>query len=367
MELRQYLDLLNKVAVRKADCFKFEDAIEFQKRNIKAQMCIKSGIEEAGRCIGADSPANTRIIPLARALSSLPGYMVLHDRHCPDREICELYEGALREFGSDIGNRMITICHMMHYAITSGNRNQFEMLVREYFHESQPFTTNQLEMKDTVNVASTPNESKSHGNTDLPANGDSDALGMLGVRHSFKSQCGTPANGDPDALGILEEFLVAFANKKSRNSFGLFAAVKGIYAFYSNAMSGRGWDALRYIGESVLPETNATDPVMLIFKYIGLLEWNRKGEVTAFASEMFSKALSCVKEGIIDWDDKLNIYMLISYQTSAIYNELIGEGESNEALRMQLRAQAVRDGWTELVSALDGGAKLSDLLCWEYA
>ena len=126
-------------------------------------------------------------------------------------------------------------------------------------------------------------------------------------------------------------------------------------------------EILRDLGRARLPAENASDPIELIYKYIGLIEYHLTGEVTEFVTYMFDKSVECVQEGIINSEKLLNIYMLISYQTKSVYFELTEDEEANQELCVLLRAQAMRDGWHELLKKLDSGVILSELMCWEYA
>ena len=308
IELGKYLNYLNRAAVRKADRFCFSEAVEMQRKNIEAQKRIKAGLLEAGQCIGKTSETNTRIIPLARAFSSLPGYLVLNNREYPAQEIWNLYENALAEFGTDSDNRRITICHMMQYAITAHDRNRYEQLASEYFQ-----------------------------------------MDIRGVINPFDQK--------------LRELL----SEDISDWYGLFVLIKGVYTFYMESLCEETAELLRDLGRVRLPAENASDPIELLYKYIGLIENHLTGEVTEFVTYMFDRSIECVQEGIIESEKPLNIYMLISYQTRSVYYELIEDETANEELYALLHEQAVRDGWYELLKKLDSGVILSELMCWEYA
>ena len=308
IELGQYLNYLNRAAVRKADRFCFSEAVEMQRKNIEAQKRIKAGLTEAGQCVGKTSEKNTQIIPLARALSSLPGFLVLYDREYPAQEIWNLYENALAEFGADFDNRKITLCHMMQYAITVHDRNRYEQSASDYFQ-----------------------------------------MDIEGVINPFDRKLQELLSGDMSDL------------------YGLFALIKGVYAFYMDSLSKETAELLRELGRERLPAENASDPIELIYKYIGLIEFQLAGEVTEFVTFMFDRSVECVPEGIIESKKLLNIYMLITYQTRFVYFELTEDEAANNELYALLREQAVRDGWYELIKKLDSGVILSELMCWEYA
>ena len=308
IELGKYLNYLNRAAVRKADRFCFSEAVQMQRNNIEAQLRIKAGLMEAGQCVGKTSETNTRIIPLARALSSLPGYLVLNNREYPAQEIWNLYENALAEFGTDSDNRRITICHMMQYAITAHDRNRYEQLASEYF---------QMDVEGVINP--------------------------------------------------FDQKLQDLLSGEISDWYGLFVLIKGVYTFYMESLCEETAELLRDLGRVRLPAENASDPIELLYKYIGLIENHLTGEVTEFVTYMFDRSIECVQEGIIESEKPLNIYMLISYQTRSVYYELIEDETANEELYALLHEQAVRDGWYELLKKLDSGVILSELMCWEYA
>ena len=239
--LEKYLEFLNRMAVRHADRFEFNEAIELQKRNIRAQRQIKKGLFTAGGTIGKTSDDNVRIVPLGRALSSLPGYLLLGDRHYPENEIWILYEEALREFGpDDTGNRSITLYHMMHSAIETGNREMYEKTAAEYFRVGAVDFLLWNNIEDIVREAVTSN---------------------------------------------------------IKDKFSLYALVKGIYVFLvkknCSEVSDKVYEMLMHAGEELLPKTCADDPVMQIYKYIGLMEYRRHGLMTDFARKMFKWSQKC--------------------------------------------------------------------------
>ncbi len=197
---------------------------------------------------------------------------------------------------------------MMQYAITSHDRNRYEQLASEYF---------QMDIESVIN----PFDQK------------------------------------------LRELL----SQDISDWYGLFVLIKGVYTFYMESLSEETAELLRELGRERLPAEKASDPIELIYKYIGLIEFHIVGEVTEFVTFMFDRSLECVPEGIIDNEKMLNIYMLISYQTKSVYFELTEDEAANKELYALLREQAVRDGWSELVKKLNSGVILSELMCWEYA
>ena len=77
--------------------------------------------------------------------------------------------------------------------------------------------------------------------------------------------------------------------------------------------------------------------------------------------------LECQKEAKLDMEESLNIYMLIAYQTVAIFGKLIGDEEGNAQLVERLRSHAEKCGWKALGEALDNGKPVEEILVHEYA
>ena len=63
----------------------------------------------------------------------------------------------------------------------------------------------------------------------------------------------------------------------------------------------------------------------------------------------------------------LNVYMLIAYQTVAIFGNLIGDEEGNAQLAERLQVHAEKCGWKALGEALDNGKPVEEILVHEYA
>ena len=132
-------------------------------------------------------------------------------------------------------------------------------------------------------------------------------------------------------------------------------------------ISGHVMEMLRKIGDSMLPRRNVYDPVQTIFRYLGLLEYEVCGEVNERVLDYFRAALECQKEAELDMEKPLNVYMLIAYQTVAIFGNLIGDEEGNAQLAERLRSHAEKCGWKALGEALDNGKPVEEILVHEYA
>ena len=98
-----------------------------------------------------------------------------------------------------------------------------------------------------------------------------------------------------------------------------------------------------------------------------MLEYEVSGEVNERVEDYFRAALECQKEAKIDMEEPLNIYMLIAYQTVAIYGKMIGDEDGTAKLTEVLRAHAEKCGWEALREALDNGKPVEEILVHEYA
>lgn len=132
-------------------------------------------------------------------------------------------------------------------------------------------------------------------------------------------------------------------------------------------VGGHVMERLREIGDSLLPRRNVYNPVQTIFRYLALLEYEVSGEVNERVQDYMTAALKCQKEAELDMEEPMNIYMLMAYQTVAIYGKMIGDEEGVEQLTARLRAHAEKYGWKALCAALDSGKPVEEILVHEYA
>lgn len=353
--IEEYLDLNNRAAVFVADGYEYARATEMLEKNVAALRRVRDGYVAAGSEFGMGSEDNVRNILLARALSALATYKAIAYPETTNEEIYALYDEAVREFGGGY-NVKITQSRRMHYEMMIKDQESFEKTCAAYFDV-----------------------------------------------------------GDPGKPMMMDELI---ENCVQKNRFGLYALVKALYVFYLQEVkakcggtekeigqepiegstlperdtvqtesatgqhadgcnpeggasrmfiSGHVMERLREIGDSLLPRRNVYDPVQTIFRYLGLLEYEVCGEVNERVMDYFRAALECQKEAKLDMEEPLNVYMLIAYQTVAIFGKLIGDAEGNAQLAERLRAHAEKCGWKALGEALDNGKQVEEILVHEYA
>lgn len=123
---------MNRVAVLYADRYEYENAYEIVCDNIKNLESIKNIYKQVATGNGISVPNESdRIEDLARAYSAKGTYMVLTQRDNPMEE----FNKALNEFGNNIGNKMITISHILQYAIEIKDINLYAEYSKQYFEE----------------------------------------------------------------------------------------------------------------------------------------------------------------------------------------------------------------------------------------
>ena len=130
LPLMEYLSCLNRAAVTYADRYEFEQAYETVCRNIQSLESVKNTYEQVAEQNGILSSVETaRIIDLARAYSAKGTYMVWAQKGDP----IPVFKQALQEFGENIGNKMITIGHILQYAIEVQDKVLYEEYSKVYF------------------------------------------------------------------------------------------------------------------------------------------------------------------------------------------------------------------------------------------
>ena len=143
---------------------------------------------------------------------------------------------------------------------------------------------------------------------------------------------------------------------------------KAVYSFYREKVDDSLCEKIADFYRLTVSQMNdGEDPYELIYKYIGLILWEHDAYKTV-ARRALKRSFMAVKEGIIDQSKRINILMCISYQNMAIYNDKIGESESNISLREQLIDHLKCSEWNYLLSRLDKEkVPVSSLLTYLYS
>ena len=340
-----------------ADGYEYEKAAVMQEKNVAALRRIRDGYVAAGSEFGMGSEDNVRSIPLARALSSLAVYKAIAYAQTPKEEIYSLYDEAIHEFGGGF-NVKITQSHRMHYEMMIKDQKSFENTCALYFDIGDAGES--LVMEDLIECC-------------VQAE---DWYGLFALvkalyvfyLHEVKACCaGTEkeiGQKQPGGLTISERKAVPAESASGQHADGCNPQGDDASRMI---ISGHVMEMLRKIGDSLLPRRNVYDPVQTIFRYLALLEYEVCGEVNERVMDYFRAALECQKEAKLDMEEPLNVYMLIAYQTVAIFGKLIGDAEGNAQLAERLRAHAEKCGWKALCAALDNGKPVEEILVHEYA
>mgnify|MGYP001026666888 CR=1 FL=1 len=129
MPLLEYLSLINRAAVMYADTCYFQKANDLIVKNINGLERIKEAYEKVAIENQMDGKNATKMKELGRAYSALGTYKTI----LKNGNALELFQKALMEFGDDIGNRTITISHILGYAIEKQDKALFQKYFTEYY------------------------------------------------------------------------------------------------------------------------------------------------------------------------------------------------------------------------------------------
>ncbi len=355
--IEDYLNLNNRAAVFVADGYEYARATEMLEKNVAALRMVRDGYTAAGSEFGMDSEDNVRNILLARALSALATYKAIAYPETPKEEIYALYDEAVREFGGGY-NVKITQSRRMHYEMMIKDQESFEKTCAAYFDVGD--SGKPMVMGDLVEICVQKEEW--YGLYVLVK-----ALYVFYLQEVKVCCAGTEkeiGQKQPEGSTLSEREAVSAEFASGQHADG--CNPEGGYAS-KMFISGHVMERLREIGDSMLPRRNVYDPVQTIFRYLGLLEYEVCGEVNERVLDYFRAALECQKEAELDMEKPLNVYMLIAYQTVAIFGKLIGDAEGNAQLAERLRSHAEKCGWKALGEALDNGKPVEEILVHEYA
>ena len=386
MPLLDYFHITNNAAGTMARMYEHEEAYQIVQRNVRALGKIRRTQLEVGREIGFTDPHSFYNKAYARGLSALGMHMASLEarglrkpKDLPwkselpgaaflrgDEEIdfpvelllCEFvpedpmtaFFMAHRLFGEKADNardREITARHILHYAVQIKNKDLFERTAYSLFEKDRLDTAGNMDSCSSTSITATIEGRNYWGYDSL-------------------TEC-------------LEGLL-----KKPEIRFTLHIFLKGIYAFYMNHIDHVCEKALSGLLQHPGLRSTANTPVELIYRYLGMILWKRAdaleenhfpaqrnperaGMLRQTAIQSFRKAVLSVRGAVIRPEEPLNLRMLMTYQTKAIFQELTGKRkEEQKALQAELLHHAERSGWEELVQTLKKGRKLSELLVFEY-
>ena len=338
--IEEYLNLNNRAAVFVADGYEYARATKMLEKNVAALRRVRDGYVSAGSEFGMGSEDNVRNIFLARALSALATYKAIAYPETPKEEIYALYDEAIREFGGGF-NIKITQSRRMHYEMMISDRESFEDTCASYFDIGD--SAEPVMMEDLIDSSARVED-------------------WYGVYILVKALY----------VFYLQQVKALCTGKESPSAESMPGSDTGKYETEGvdtsrMIISCRLMEKLREIGDNRLPRRNVYNPVQTVFRYLALLEFEVSGEVNERVRSYIRAALECHKEAKIDAKEPLNIYMLVAYQTVAIYGKMIGDEEGTAKLSEVLRAHAEKCGWKALCEALANGKPVEEILVHEYA
>ena len=306
ISLMDYLGYLNRIAVMYADRYEFEQAYEIASKNVNSLEIIKNAyIQVAKENEIIPYEESTRVLHLARTYSAKGTYMVWTKREEP----MVAFEQALQEFGDDIGNKVITISHILQYAIEIKDKQLYENYVSEM-------------IKIDVNYE---------------------------YFHEYK-------NVKEGLSKILEgEF----------DRFSLLVFLKGIYAFYMEDVTEECQKKLVQLLQDERLKKLGIHPAQLIYKYIALILYESGWELEDVEEALFF-SMTCIEQAKIDLQKPINIMMCMTYQIMWIYNEVTEQEEENEELLLMMKEHAKKSGWDKLYQELEQKGNIKEVLRYEH-
>ncbi len=308
LSVMEYLKLINIASEFYVDTFRYETALLLMEKNIEAFEKIRQVYREVALTNNLDPDAASRMKEYARTCMNYGRYLAyLH------REGGAAYlQKALEEFDEE-DDRQITLSHILHCAIEEKDQKLFECYVREY----------------------------------------------LGVFLEEKSAA--------DILYMLME------QAEDGTLWRVWIFLKGMYQFYMPLLSGQEREDFCQVLCLIMTDydlgRNGAYPAEHIYKYIALILWDeseRDEDMRKIACKAFMSALACPKTEQIDKRKPLTIRMLMKYQMTAVWLNKCGEETSCNELRDALLEHSRRSGWNELVTVLEQGHSLWDILGYEH-
>lgn len=299
ISLMEYLGCLNRAAVIYADRYEFEKAYDIVCGNIKSLELIKDMYQQVANQNGIESTdESSRIIDLARAYSAKGTYMILAQKGNPMPE----FKKSLDEFGNSMGNKAITLSHMLQYAIEIQDKQLYEEYKNAYFGE----------------------------------------------------------------YSTLSKGIDLVTDEKRFHEYTVLTFLKGVYTFYMKDVDSECRDKIcGLLNAQVLKELHS-HPLHLIYKYIGLILYEYHQEVTEDVESAMFASMTCLEQVKINFSLPINIMMCMNYQTMWIYNELTEQKEENEELLKIMMEHCKNSGWEKLYCELERMKNIKEVLRYEY-
>lgn len=316
MPIMDYLNLRNRIAVIYEDLCQYEKAYDIIMQNIDLLGRLKETYKDMGKLNSITSEEAVRVITLGRAYSAAGRYMTLLHKKNP----MDMFKKALIEFGDDEDNRKITISHILHYAIQRKEKIIYEKYFPEYFKEVKGIVKSEDKWAENISV------------------------------------------------------LLLYMNLNKRiNLYELYVFLKGIYTFYLDKLDEKMLKSIQEIGKQDILKQMTQHPVELVYKYIALILYEKavqnKDKGMQFQAEQFLiSSIYSISEGKIDLNENLNITMVITYQTTYLYNKLTNQEEDNIELfkLLQKHCHLSDSDWSALENKLTEETVVGQLLEEEF-
>ncbi len=312
MPLMDYLGYLNRVAVMYVDRYELEKAYEIASKNVDSLEAIKNiYVQVAKENEIMPYEESTRVINLARAYSAKGTYMVWTKREHPMTS----FEQALKEFGDSVGNKMITISHILQYAIEIKDKQLYENYVGEIIKLDKDYR----------------------------------------YFHEYK-------NVKEGLSRILKDEKIL---KDGFEKYALLVFLKGIYTFYIEDVTKECQNKLLQLLKDERLKKLGTHPVNLICRYIGLILYESKADLE-FVEDALFQSMTCLEIGKVDLQKPLNIMMCMTYHTMWLYNEITEQEEENEELLEIMKEHCKISGWDKLYEALEEKESIKEVFRYEH-
>lgn len=278
-----YSKIINRVSENFYDLGDIDMAVKLQRENLDLLKGIYEEISRICNNEGFSLERDELVQSYAKAHSALGRYLYVASSDGVDKDAIIHLEKALELFGNRKWDRYITINHLLSIAIDCSDKTICEKYIGEYFEEFSP---------DITDIESFYEAFLDIKNIDYwKENKDYNLL---------------------IALKILNAFCYELINE---DNLPRFICVMGSIA---TSLEGR---------------ENASYPINLVYKYIGIILYRLKGNLVdddvVFAME---KACECDDLVIIKPNQQINILMIMSYQVKWLLNEMKGDTNSNDKL-----------------------------------
>lgn len=129
VDIQEYLDTVNRVAVIYANKFDFSKALELSSYNVECFSILKKAKQDIAMLNEVNENISMKLTSLGRALSSEGQYLA----YIQDKTAISKFEEAIKEFADDEANVGITTSYLLHCAIDQNNLPVYQGYSIKYF------------------------------------------------------------------------------------------------------------------------------------------------------------------------------------------------------------------------------------------